>query len=65
VSRLKITRCDPKPLIFIDSVIAFHPGAENGSNETRRYMAQYRGLTAMGATSALLHHIGKSETARD
>jgi len=60
-----VARCDPKPLIIVDSVIAFHPGAENDSNETRKYMAQYRALTAMGATIVLLHHIGKSETSRD
>jgi hypothetical protein len=60
-----IARCDPKPLIIVDSVIAFHPGAENDSNETRRYMAQYRNLTSVGATVALLHHIGKSETSKD
>jgi hypothetical protein len=60
-----VSRCNPKPLIIVDSVIAFHPGAENDSNETRKYMAQYRALTAMGATIVLLHHIGKSEGARD
>ena len=60
-----VARCDPKPLIIVDSVIAFHPGAENDSNETRKYMAQYRMLTALGATVVLLHHIGKSETSRD
>jgi hypothetical protein len=60
-----VTRCDPKPLIIVDSVIAFHPGAENDSNETRHYMAQYRGLTALGATVVLLHHTGKSETSKE
>jgi len=60
-----VERCVPKPLIIVDSVIAFHPGAENDSNETRRYMAQYRKLTAMGAAPILLHHIGKSDTSRD
>lgn len=60
-----VERCAPKPLIIVDSVIAFHPGAENDSNETRQYMAQYRALTALGATVVLLHHIGKSETSRD
>jgi hypothetical protein len=60
-----VERCNPKPLIIVDSVIAFHPGAENDSNETRRYMAQYRRLTAMGVTPILLHHIGKSETSWD
>ena len=60
-----VARCDPKPLIVVDSVIAFHPGAENDANETRQYMSQYRRLTAMGATPVLLHHVGKSETAKD
>lgn len=60
-----VARCDPKPLIIIDSVIAFHPGAENDSSETHRYRAQYKRLTAMGATVVLLHHVGKSETSRD
>lgn len=60
-----VARCNPKPVIIIDSVIAFHPGTENDSNETRRYMAQYRGLTAMGATVVLLHHTGKSETSKE
>lgn len=60
-----VTRCDPKPLIIVDSVIAFHPGAENDSNETRRYMEQYRNLTALNATVVLLHHTGKSETSKE
>jgi hypothetical protein len=60
-----VKRCAVKPVIIIDTVIAFHPGAENDSNETRKYMAQYRALTALGATVVLLHHIGKSETSKD
>ncbi len=60
-----VARCKAKPVIVVDSVIAFHPGDENDSNATRRYMGQYRTLTAMGATIILLHHIGKSETAKD
>lgn len=60
-----VARCNPKPLIVVDSVIAFHPGAENDSNETRQYMAQYRLLTALGATVILLHHTGKSETSKE
>src|SRR5579872_2838103 len=59
-----VMRCNPKPVIIVDSVIAFHPGTENDANETRRYMAQYRSLTKMGATVILLHHIGKSETSK-
>jgi len=60
-----VTRCEPKPVIIVDSVIAFHPGTENDSNETRQYMGQYRRLTAMGATVVLLHHTGKSETSKE
>jgi hypothetical protein len=60
-----VARCDPKPVIIFDSVIAFHPGDENNANETRRYMAQYRKLTAMGATVIVLHHTGKSETSQE
>jgi energy-coupling factor transporter ATP-binding protein EcfA2 len=60
-----VARCEPKPLLIVDSLIAFNPGVENDSGDTRRYMAQYRSLTAAGATLIILHHIGKSETARD
>jgi energy-coupling factor transporter ATP-binding protein EcfA2 len=60
-----VARCEPSPLVIIDSLIAFNPGAENDSSEMRRYLAQYRKLAAAGATVVLLHHIGKSETARD
>lgn len=60
-----VARCDPKPVIIVDSVIAFHPGEENNANETRRYMAQYRNLTALGATVILLHHTGKSENSQE
>jgi len=60
-----VTRSTIKPLIIVDSLVAFHPGAENDSTETRRYMLQYRKLAATGATIVLLHHIGKSEGARE
>jgi predicted ATP-dependent serine protease len=60
-----VTGSTIKPLIIVDSLVAFHPGAENDSTETRRYMLEYRKLAATGATIVLLHHIGKSEGARD
>ncbi len=60
-----VRRCELKPVIIVDSVIAFHSGVENDSNETRKYMKQYRALTAMGATVLLLHHTGKSENSKD
>jgi len=60
-----VARCNPKPLVIVDSLIAFNPGAENDSTEMRRYLAQYRKLAATGASLIALHHIGKSDTAQD
>lgn len=54
-----ITRSEPKPLIVFDSFIRFHPGAENDSTETQRYMALYRRLATLGATIIILHHVGR------
>jgi RecA-family ATPase len=59
-----IARCDPKPTIIVDSFIRFHPGAENDSTETQKYMSVYRRIAATGATVIILHHIGKAETAQ-
>jgi RecA-family ATPase len=59
-----ITRSEPKPLIIIDSFIRFHPGAENDSTETQKYMAPYRKLATLGATIVILHHIGR-DTSQD
>jgi hypothetical protein len=60
-----VSRCDPKPLIVIDCLIAFNPGAENDSTEMRRFMARYRKLAATGTSIALIHHSGKSDTSGD
>ena len=58
------TELDPAPLFIFDSFIAFHPGAENDSTETRRYMDGFRRLANHGATVLILHHSGKSETSK-
>ena len=52
------------PLIVIDSLVAFHPGSEQDSSETRKYMNGFRRLAAKGATVVVIHHIGKSENAQ-
>jgi predicted ATP-dependent serine protease len=52
------------PLIVIDSLVAFHPGSEQDSSETRKYMNGFRRLAAKGATVLVIHHIGKSESAQ-
>ena len=57
--------CDPKPLIVVDSLVAFHGGDENDASETRSYLQRCRRLADMGATVLLLHHSGKGETAQD
>jgi len=60
-----VSRCDPKPLIVVDSLVRFHSGEENDAGEIRAHMAQYRKLAAEGATVIILHHTGKAETAQD
>jgi hypothetical protein len=56
---------DPKPLIVVDSLIAFHGGDENDASETRSYLQQCRRLADLGATVLLHHHSGKGETSQD
>lgn len=60
-----VARCAPKPVIIVDSLIGFHPGAENDNSETRRYMSQYRKLASAGAGIVLLHHSGKGENTKE
>lgn len=60
-----IASCDPRPLVVVDSLVAFHPGAENDAAETREYMHHYRRLAHLGATILLVHHTGKGETSRE
>jgi hypothetical protein len=60
-----IARCNPKPLIIVDSFTSFHAGDENDAAETQQYMAQYRRAAALGATIILLHHTGKAESAQE
>jgi len=63
VELLEFARAE-KPVMIFDPLIAFHTGDEQDATETRRYLAYYRVLTNAGATIALLHHTGKSETAK-
>ena len=54
-----------RPLIIFDSLIAFHPGSEQDSSETRTYMDHFRRLANAGATVLVIHHIGKGESTRE
>lgn len=51
-------------LIIWDSLIEFHSGEESSATETRKYMKEYRALANAGATIILLHHTGKSSSAK-
>jgi len=53
-----------KPLIIVDSFIAFHEGSENDAAEVRRTFDMGRALTALGATVIFVHHTGKAETSK-
>ena len=53
-----------QPLIVYDSLIEFHPGSEQSSNETRGYMRRFRTLANLGGTVLVLHNCGKAETAK-
>lgn len=60
-----VESCNPKPLIVIDSLIAFLEGDENDATQMRRFMHTLRQLADRGATVIVIHHDGKSETSRD
>jgi hypothetical protein len=48
------------PLIFFDSLVAFHPESEQDASETRRYMHLFRKLAGKGCSVVIIHHVGKS-----
>ncbi len=57
--------CTPKPVIIVDSFIAFFDGDENSSSEVRPFMHFLRRLADLGATILVLHHSGKGETSKE
>jgi hypothetical protein len=56
---------ESKPLIVIDSMIAFLPGDENSATDVRKFMDKLRALSNLGATVLLIHHDGKGESTKD
>jgi len=60
-----INNGEVKPLIVIDSQIAFQDGRESDSNDIRAFYAPLRRLTYSGATVIVLHHTGKGETTKE
>jgi AAA domain len=57
--------CAPKPLVIVDSMVAFHGGDENDAGQMRAFMQQCRTLADLGAAVLLIHHDGKAQTAKD
>ena len=60
-----VEACNPKPLILVDSLVAFMEGDENDAGETREFFQGLRQLTYLGASVIVLHHSGKAESAKD
>ena len=56
---------NPKPLIIMDSLVAFFDGGdENDAGAARAFLHRQRKLASLGVTFLDIHHIGKSETAK-
>jgi hypothetical protein len=60
-----VAKTVPKPVVIVDSVIAFLDGNENSASEVREFMKQLRLLANAGATVIALHHTGKAETSQE
>lgn len=60
-----VKSCEPRPLVVVDSLVAFHSGDENDASVCRGFMHRCRRLADLGATIVIIHHDGKSETAKD
>ncbi|MEO8099812.1 MAG: AAA family ATPase [Acidobacteriota bacterium] len=60
-----VNACDPKPLIVVDSFVAFLDGDENSATDVRLFMHKCRILADLGATVVVIHHDGKSDKARE
>jgi hypothetical protein len=61
-----VTAREPKPLVVIDSLVAFMAGGdENSASEMRAFLNRARRLADLGATVVVIHHDGKADSARD
>jgi energy-coupling factor transporter ATP-binding protein EcfA2 len=59
------SRCEPRPLIVVDSLVAFLRADENSATEVRMFLHQCRKLADLGCTVVLIHHTGKAATSKD
>jgi energy-coupling factor transporter ATP-binding protein EcfA2 len=60
-----VIQTHPKPLVIVDSFIAFLNGDENDASVVRGFMHELRRLADVGAAVIILHHSGKGESSRD
>jgi len=60
-----VKETEPKPLLIVDSAIAFLGGDENSSTDVRRFLDQLRAVTQLGASVVVIHHNGKAASAAD
>jgi hypothetical protein len=56
---------DFRPLLIFDPLIAFNPGEEQSSTDTRALMDHFRRLANWGATVIIIHHTGKAATSKE
>jgi AAA domain len=60
-----VSKTEPKPVVVIDTLVAFLARDENNASEVREFMAGLRRIANAGAAVIALHHTGKAETAKD
>jgi hypothetical protein len=60
-----IAACDPKPVLIVDSLIAFMGCDENNATEVRRYMQRLRNVAGTGAAVIAIHHTGKGDNSKE
>lgn len=57
-----IERTEPKPVVFVDSMVAFMEGNENSAEDVRAFFNPLRHIAHLGAAVVILHHTGKGES---
>ena len=60
-----VRSCALKPLVIIDSLVAFLDGDENSAVDMRQFMHFCRRLADLGACVIIIQHDGKADTAKD
>lgn len=60
-----LNRDSVKPIVVVDSQIAFQEGKETDSNDVRAFYQPLRDLTFQGITVIVIHHTGKGESTKE